>query len=284
MSYDIQVLFHEVADLPPAEREQYFNHRGVPPHIREEVESLLNFDSFNGPHAETLSGFVATAVTEFFDSDTGPGEGGRCGSYELIRLLGRGGMGAVFLAQRTDGEVEQRVAIKVVRNAAAEPAFRDRYLRERQILASLSHPGIARLLDAGHTTGGQPYLVMEYIDGTPIDVHAQDLDLREKLRLFLLVCDAISYVHRNLVIHRDLKPSNILVDSSGQPSCSTLESRGSWTKPIGARPGNGFYPPTMRARNRCGARRAPFQAQRSFHYVTSAIKPTLTKRPHDRRE
>jgi serine/threonine protein kinase len=126
-------------------------------------------------------------------------------------------MGAVFLAKRADGEVEQRVAIKFVRSAAEETTFRDRFLRERQILASLSHPGIARLLDAGHTAGGQPYLVMEYIDGTPIDVYAETLDLRGKLRLFLLVCDAISYAHRNLVIHRDLKPSNILVEAGGQP-------------------------------------------------------------------
>jgi tRNA A-37 threonylcarbamoyl transferase component Bud32 len=160
---------------------------------------------------------VATTATQFLDSDTGPGEGGRCGPYELVHLLGRGGMGAVFLAKRTDGEVEQRVAIKFVRNASEEPAFRDRFLRERQILASLSHPGIARLLDAGHTSAGQPYLVMEYVDGIPIDVYAEALDLRGKLRLFLLVCDAISYAHRNLVIHRDLKPSNILVEAGGQP-------------------------------------------------------------------
>jgi serine/threonine protein kinase len=178
-----------VADLSPREREQYFDRREVPPHLRAEVESLLRFDT---PPTESLAGCVAATATQFLDSDTGPGEGGRCGPYELVHLLGRGGMGAVFLAKRTDGEVEQRVAIKFVRNAAGEPAFRDRFLRERQILASLSHPGIARLLDAGHTSAGQPYLVMEYVDGIPIDVYAEALDLRGKLRLFLLVCDAIS--------------------------------------------------------------------------------------------
>ena len=214
MGDDVQLLFREVADLSPREREQYFDHREVPSDLRAEVESLLLFDVH---HAESLTGCVAETATQFLDSDTGPGEGERCGPYELVHLLGRGGMGAVFLAKRTDGEVEQRVAIKFVRNAAEEPAFRDRFLKERQILASLSHPGIARLLDAGHTAGGQPYLVMEYIDGTPIDVYAEALDLRGKLRLFLQVCDAISYAHRNLVIHRDLKPSNILVEAGGQP-------------------------------------------------------------------
>ena len=214
MGDDVQLLFREVADLSPREREQYFDHREVPSDLRAEVESLLRFDI---PHAESLTGCVAETATRFLDSDTGPGEGSRCGPYELVHLLGRGGMGAVFLAKRTDGEVEQRVAIKFVRNSAEEPAFRDRFLRERQILASLSHPGIARLLDAGHTNGGRPYLVMEYIDGIPIDVYAEALDLRGKLQLFLLVCDAISYAHRNLVIHRDLKPSNILVEAGGQP-------------------------------------------------------------------
>jgi serine/threonine protein kinase len=214
MSDDIQLLFREVADLSPVEREHYFDHRDVPSHVRAEVESLLRFDM---PPTESLRGCVAATATQFLDSDAGPGAGGRCGPYELVRLLGRGGMGAVFLAQRTDGEVEQRVAIKFVRNTAEGPAFRDRFLRERQILASLSHPGIARLLDAGHTAAGQPYLVMEYVDGIPIDVYAEALDLRGKLRLFLLVCDAISYAHRSLVIHRDLKPSNILVEAGGQP-------------------------------------------------------------------
>jgi serine/threonine protein kinase len=213
MGLDIQLLFRDVADLSPGDRERYFDSRGVPAQVRQEIESLLCFD---GSRAETLGGCVSNVVSELF-VEAGPRAGGRCGPYELVRLLGRGGMGAVFLAQRTDGEVEQLVAIKFVRDDAAGPVFRERFLRERQILASLSHPGIARLLDAGHTAAGQPYLVMEYIDGIAIDVYAAKLDLAAKLRLFLQVCEAISYAHRNLVIHRDLKPSNILVDSSGGP-------------------------------------------------------------------
>ena len=122
----------------------------------------------------------------------------------------------MYFAERADGEVEQRVAIKVIGQRRLEPAFVDRFLRERQILATLSHPGIARLLDAGHTGDGQPYLAMEYVDGVPIDAYAARLDLRGKLALFLKACEAVSYAHRNLIIHRDLKPSNMLVDSSGE--------------------------------------------------------------------
>jgi serine/threonine protein kinase len=132
----------------------------------------------------------------------------------LTRVIGRGGMGAVYLAERADGEGEQRVAIKFLRHYSDEPTFRERFRREHQILAALNHPGIARLFDAGHTGDGQPYLVMEYIDGQPIVVYAVRCDLRARLRLFLRVCDAVSYAHHNLIIHRDLKPSDILVDAT----------------------------------------------------------------------
>jgi serine/threonine protein kinase len=126
-------------------------------------------------------------------------------------------MGAVYLAERIDGEVEQQVAIKVVR-AGMEPAvFHDRFLAERQILAALNHPGIAHLFDAGHTPDGRPYLVMEYVDGVSIDQYCASFDVRNILKLFLLVCDAVAYAHRNLIIHRDLKPSNILIDAAGRP-------------------------------------------------------------------
>jgi tetratricopeptide (TPR) repeat protein len=230
MADEIELLFRDVADLSDAERQEYFDRRQVSAHVRAEVESLLQFDRpfdhatrSTGPlHEPTLAVRVEAAANQLFEArvfeaKAGPGEGDRCGAYELVRMIGRGGMGAVFLARRTDGELEQQAAIKVVRDAADEPAFRDRFLRERQILASLSHPGIARLLDAGHTSHGQPYLVMEYIEGVPIDVYARDLTLNEKLQLFLSVCEAVSYAHRNLVIHRDLKPANIFVERSGQP-------------------------------------------------------------------
>jgi tRNA A-37 threonylcarbamoyl transferase component Bud32/tetratricopeptide (TPR) repeat protein len=225
MADEIVLLFRDVADLSDAERQEYFDRHRVSASARAEVESLLQFDrpfdratrSTGRLHEPTLAVRVEAAANQFFEAKAGPGEGDRCGAYELVRMIGRGGMGSVFLARRTDGELEQQAAIKVVRDAAEEPAFRERFLRERQILASLSHPGIAHLLDAGHTSQGQPFLVMEYIEGVPIDVYARDLTLREKLQLFLWVCEAVSYAHRNLVIHRDLKPSNIFVERSGQP-------------------------------------------------------------------
>lgn len=205
-------LFHEVADLSTTARERYFAGHPVSPALRGEIESLLIHDSSRPHH---LTGIVENSAARLIAPAVAPDD--RCGPYRIIRLLGRGGMGAVYLAERVDGEVEQRVAIKFLRYGAADPAFTARFLRERQILAALVHPGIARLLDAGHTPAAEPYLVMEYIEGTPIDDFAQRLDLRGRLNLFLHVCDAVAYAHQNLVVHRDIKPSNILVDSTGAP-------------------------------------------------------------------
>lgn len=218
MEHDAELLFNELADLSPDQREQYFRSRVVSPDLRAEVESLLEYDSGTHPvFADCVERSAAQVVETTAFRTEPPAPGSLFGSYRLVRLLGRGGMSAVYLAERADGEVTQNVAIKLLRYGSDEPAFRDRFLRERQILASLNHHGIARLLDAGHTPDGQPYLVMEYIDGTPIDAAAGRLDLRAKLELFLAACDAVSYAHRNLVIHRDLKPSNILVDAAGRP-------------------------------------------------------------------
>lgn len=207
---DLQKLFLEVADLDPAERSQYFDEHAVSQDLRQEVESLLRFDSGS---AGLLTGLVGITVEQLLDSRPDR----FCGPYELIRLLGQGGMGSVYLAQRKDGEVDLLVAVKFIRGADLAHNFHDRFLQERQILASLKHPGITRLLDAGHTKSGRPYLVMEYVDGVPIDVYCRNLSFDATVKLFLLVCDAIAYLHRNLVIHRDLKPSNILVEASGAP-------------------------------------------------------------------
>jgi serine/threonine protein kinase len=212
MNREAEELFHQIADLSPAERGAWFREHSVTPDLRAEVERLLAFDDAGA----VITDCVAASAEHLLNLGAAEPDR-RCGPYRLIRVVGRGGMGAVYLAERADGEVEQRVAIKFLRYYSGEPTFRDRFLRERQILAALNHPGIARLLDAGHTSDAQPYLVMEYIDGQPIDVYAARCDLRAKLRLFLRVCEAVSYAHRNLIIHRDLKPSNILVDSSGAP-------------------------------------------------------------------
>lgn len=212
MKPEVESLFHELADLSPDQREKYFERRQVSEEVRAEVEALLGFDSRTNDGS--LTGHVASSAERSLLDNLEPDP--RCGPYRLLGVLGYGGMGSVYLAERADGEVEQRVAIKFIGHRRHEPAFVDRFLRERQILATLSHPGIARLLDVGHTSDGQPYLAMEYVDGLPIDTYAAKLDLRGKLALFLKACEAVSYAHRNLIIHRDLKPSNILVESSGE--------------------------------------------------------------------
>ncbi len=141
----------------------------------------------------------------------------RVGPYRILRELGAGGMGTVFLAERDD-EFHQRVAIKVVRGMLSREVL-TRFRAERQILASLEHPAIARLLDGGTTPSGLPYLVMEYVDGVSIDEYCRErrLGIRDRLALFARVCDGVSYAHRSLVVHRDLKPSNILVTADGTP-------------------------------------------------------------------
>jgi len=211
MERDTELLFHELAGLSQEERAEYFAVHGIAPEMRAELESLLRNDQ--GPLR--LREGVAAGVEEWLHSGPSLVENEAGGRYRLVRLLGRGGMGAVYLAQRSNGQIEQAVAIKFLRYSADTPSLKDRFLRERQILASLQHPGIVRLLDAGHTNEGQLFLVMDYVDGTPIDVYCEKLAVRAKLELFLQVCEAVAYAHRNLIIHRDLKPSNILVDESG---------------------------------------------------------------------
>jgi len=147
-------------------------------------------------------------------------KGQRIGPFRLVRLLSEGGMGAVYLAERADDEYTQQVAIKLMRTGLGQdPAMLRRFRTERQILADLNHPYIARLLDGGSTPEGWPYLVMEFIDGSPIDQYcaAHQLSIDDRLQLFLKVCAAVEYAHLNHVIHRDLKPANILVSKNGTP-------------------------------------------------------------------
>jgi eukaryotic-like serine/threonine-protein kinase len=143
----------------------------------------------------------------------------RIGPYEIDRLLGRGGMGAVYLAHRADGQFEQQVAIKLIDLPLASGFFRERFRQERQILAGLQHPLIARLLDGGITSNGDLYLAMEYVDGTPIHrfCDEQHFTVSQRLAVFKSVCDAVQFAHQNLVVHRDLKPDNILIAHDGTP-------------------------------------------------------------------
>ena len=145
--------------------------------------------------------------------------GKRFGVYRIIEEIGRGGMGAVFLAERVDQEFEKRVAVKIIKRGMDTDAVLNRFRHERQILAALDHPNIARLLDGGTTEDGLPYFVMEYIEGSSIVRYADShgLSVKERLELFRKVCAAVAYAHQRLIIHRDLKPSNILVDNEGEP-------------------------------------------------------------------
>jgi len=151
-------------------------------------------------------------------ADDQPLAGARLGAYRLIRPIGHGGMGSVWLAERADGRFDARVAIKLLNPALLGRAGEARFLREGRILARLTHPHIARLADAGVSAIGQPYLVLEYVDGEPIDAHCDHrrLGVDDRLRLFLDVCAAVAHAHAALVVHRDLKPSNVLVGADGR--------------------------------------------------------------------
>lgn len=189
------------------------------PDLQRQVEALLDrLDAASGFLESPPIAIAAALVAEAREHEAVSAEGRRLGPWRLLAEIGRGGMGRVFLAERADGQFEQRVAIKLLRPGLDSDIDRIRFRTERQILASLNHPGIARLLDGGVTDDGQPYLVLEHVDGQPIDRHceANALCIADRIRLFLAVCDATQYAHRNLIVHRDLKPSNVLVGSDGE--------------------------------------------------------------------
>ena len=139
------------------------------------------------------------------------------GPYRVLRELGKGGMGVVYLAVRDDGAFRKNVAIKLLRGDAVSPEFIERFRNERQVLANFDHPNIARILDGGDTTDGMPFYVMEYVEGRPIDKYCDEdkLSLNDRLKLFQKLCGSLQYLHQNQVIHRDLKPGNILVSNEG---------------------------------------------------------------------
>jgi tRNA A-37 threonylcarbamoyl transferase component Bud32/tetratricopeptide (TPR) repeat protein len=203
-------LFQQVCDLSPTARESYYSQHNTPESLRHELEGLIAFD-------KTQSSWTAEVSRAAQEVIVVPPPEGNWGPYRIIKTLGQGGMGAVYLAERSDGEIEQRVAIKVMLYGADLPAFKEYFFRERRILAKLNHPGIAHLLDVGRAASGEPYMVMEYVEGVPVDQYCAVLDIPQILRLFLQVCDAVAFAHRNLIVHRDLKPSNILVDRAGTP-------------------------------------------------------------------
>ena len=217
MNQDVIALFRELVDLSSAERDAYFTERQVPPGLRAEVESLLRFDA--SPGMSLADRIVAAADSALSDRDGRPA-GGRYGAYRVIRLIGRGGMGAVYEAEQD--RPRRRVALKVIKAGLAGPEMVRRFERESQALGRLQHPGIAQIYEAGTADTGlgpQPYFAMELVQGQTLlqSVEAHDLTIRQRLELCARICDAVDHAHQRGIIHRDLKPANILVDESGQP-------------------------------------------------------------------
>lgn len=187
------------------------------PDLRREVEDLLGRVGDVSEFLVSPSAAVAAAVIADAHDAREAQAGQRIGAYSVVREIGRGGMSRVFLAQRADGQFEQHAALKLLRPGLDTEIDRARFRAERQILASLNHPNIARLLDGGLTDTGQPYLVLEYVDGQPIDAYCDEhvLTVRQRLELFLMAAEATQFAHRNLIIHRDIKVSNIFVSADG---------------------------------------------------------------------
>jgi len=206
----IKALYQRALDVAEAERKGFVEREsGDDAELADEVLKLLD--------ASTNSDDPIDAIVSEAKAAEANIEGQRLGPYRLLRSIGRGGMGDVYLAERADEEFEQQVAIKVVSWARLSPGLVERFKQERQILANLDHPNVARLYDGGTTEDGVPYLVMEYVDGQSIVDVATDLSVPERLELFLKICDAVQYAHSKLVVHRDLKPSNVLVTKDGTP-------------------------------------------------------------------
>lgn len=212
----VRTLFDEVVDLAPAERITWLERSGAPPDVQAEVLELVRADE--APHtildashdalAEAAGVTTEGSVESFLGRNVGP--------YRIIDVLGHGGMGAVFLAERAD--VGLKVALKLVRGLLGDPSRIARFRREERALARLSHPFIAQLLDVGVAEDGTPYLAMGYVQGRPITAWCseQALDVAGRLRLFLDLCDAVAFAHRHLVVHRDIKPSNVMVTPEGR--------------------------------------------------------------------
>lgn len=215
----VREVFEAACDLAPGEREAYLSATcASSTGLRAQVESLLaGADEaptiFEVPAAESLRVLSETGHAD-------PIKGCRLGSYQIIATIAAGGMGTVYLAERCDGQYLKKVAVKLITpGIPLSEALIDRFCNERQTLANLEHPNIARLLDGGVTAEGWPYLVMEYVEGQPIDQYCDEneLDVEQRLTLFRAVASAVQYAHQNLVVHRDLKPGNILVTADGVP-------------------------------------------------------------------
>ena len=211
----IRALFEALIERPAAERESLIVGSGLDATAQDELRSLLQH------HDQHATGFLGVPAQPLAAPDDDlPSQaataGQRLGAWEIVRRVGQGGMGEVFEARRADGSFEGRAAVKLLKRGMDSAAVLQRFAQERQALARLNHPHIARLLDAGASADGLPYFVMEFVQGRPIHLATTGQPLEHRLRLFLQLADAVSYAHRNLLVHRDLKPSNVLVDGEGQ--------------------------------------------------------------------
>ena len=219
----IESIVDEALECDPEDRKMLINEKcaGDPDllhHVTSFLESINEADRFFTTSISVKDKLeYEAAASEVYNADYESFLGSTIGAYTLSELLGEGGMGAVFLGKRTDGQFEHTAAIKIIQSGLNRPDIYDHFLRERQILAGLNHENIARLYDGGVTENNIPYLIMEYVDGTPIDIYCDkyNLTINDRIQLFRSVCDAARYAHRNLVIHRDLKPENILIKQNG---------------------------------------------------------------------
>src|SRR5580658_7578707 len=202
----VQTLFFDALDLPPEDRAHWLETHSPDPSIHEEAAALLSAHERMSRQARlSASGEPSTIPATAF------------GAYRAVALLGRGGMSTVYRAERADGQFDQTVALKVMAAYLTGPEFLRRFEMERQLLASLNHNNIARLLDGGLSSNGDPFLITEYVDGQTVDRYCDQrkLGVEARLRIFLQVSDAVDCAHRNLIVHRDLKPGNILVNAGG---------------------------------------------------------------------
>jgi len=214
----IQSVFAEVVEVEPQNRAATLANlcRHDDDAIRTQVESLLASD---GCEADPLVSAIGAAAESLLIEHQDRLLGTHVGPYRIVSILGHGGMSTVYRAERDDSQYQLTVAIKVLHHSTLHPRLRSRLHSERHILATLDHPAIARLIDSGDLDDGTPYLVMEHVDGQSIDAYCDNrtLFVRERLELFLTVCTAVQYAHRNLVVHRDIKPANIFVGVDGNP-------------------------------------------------------------------
>lgn len=244
----VSQLFHAALARDAGERATFLAGACAGDHeLRQIVESLISQESATGkfideplfemltkPDLEgrandpdkTSAGTVNVGVSRA-PGTTSPMEGRRLGAYRIMREIGQGGMGSVYLAARADDVFHKEVAIKIVRMGLANADLLRRFHQEREILASLDHPAIARVIDGGSTEEGLPYLVMDYVDGRPIDAWCDQhrLSVSERLKLFRAVCAAVQHAHQRLVLHRDIKPAHILVTLNGDVKLLDLGTR-----------------------------------------------------------